>query len=114
MKRVRHSTSAASSANASSASGAPGGEGGGDEAGTAPALGGQLGERVLGERVAVDAHEQPGGAETLGDEAAVAAGADRAVDGALARLRVQRLDQLPGEDGDVRAWHVKQDGQERK
>ena len=40
------------------------------------------------------------------------AGSDRAVDRDLARLRVQGLDQLPGEDGDVRAWHVKQDGQE--
>ena len=87
---------------------------GAQEARAALDLGGELGERLLGERVAVDAHEQAGGPEALGDEAAVAARADGAVDGDLARLRVQSLDQLPGEDGDVRAWHVKQDGQERK
>ena len=39
---------------------------------------------------------------------------DGAVDDDLPRLRVQGLDQLPGEDGDVRAWHVKQDGQEMR
>ena len=88
------------------------GEVGADEARAALDLGGQLGEGLLGQRVAVDADEQPGGAEALGDEAAVTARPDRAVDGDLARLRVQRLDQLPGEDGDVRAWHVKQAGQE--
>ena len=92
----------------------PVGEVGADEARAALDLGGELGERLLGERVAVDADEQPGGAEALGDEAAVAARAHRAVDRDLARLGVQSLDQLPGEDGDVRAWHVKQDGQERK
>ena len=77
-------------------------------------LGGELGERLLGERVAVDADEQAGGPEAVGDEAGVAAGADGAVDRDLARLRVERLDQLPGEDRDVRAWHVKQDGQEKR
>ena len=87
---------------------------GADEARAALDLGGELGERLLGQRVAVDAHQQPGRPEALGDQAAVAARADRAVDRDLARLRVQSLDQLPGEDGDVRAWHVKQDGQERK
>ena len=82
MKRVRHATSAASSANA-----------------------------LLGERVAVDADQQAGRAEAVGDQARVAAGAERAVDGDLARLRVERLDQLAGQDRDVRARHVKQDGQ---
>ena len=37
--------------------------------------------------------------------------AEGAVDGDLARLRVQGLDQLPGKDRDVRLGHVKQDGQ---
>ena len=53
-------------------------------------------------------------AEAVRHEAAVAARADRAVDRDLARVRVERLDQLPGEDGDVGAWHVKQDGQEQR
>ena len=50
-------------------------------------------------------------AEPLGDEPRVAAAADRAVDGDLAGARVEGLDQLAGEDRDVRARHVKQDGQ---
>ena len=80
--RVRTATSAASSANASSASGS--------------------------RSIAISV---PGGAEPVGDEPRVAAGAERAVDRDLARLRVERLDQLAGEDRDVRAGHVKQDGQ---
>ena len=66
-------------------------------------LGGQLGEVLLGDRVAVDRDQRARGADPLGDQARVAAGAEGAVDRDLARLRVQRLDQLPGEDGDVRA-----------
>ena len=77
-------------------------------------LGGELGERLLGERVAVDRDQRPGGADAVGDEARVAGAAERAVDRDLAGLRVERLDQLPGEDGDVRAGHVKQDGQEMR
>ena len=53
----------------------------------------------------------PVGPEPLGDEARVPAAAERAVDGDLARPRVQRLDQLAGEDRDVRLGHVKKDGQ---
>ena len=53
----------------------------------------------------------PVGAEAVGDQARVAARAERAVDGDLARLRVERLDQLAGEDRDVGLGHVKQDGQ---
>ena len=79
---MAHATSAESSANASSASGS--------------------------RSIAISV---PGGAEPVGDQARVAGGAERAVDGDLARLRVERLDQLPGEDRDVRAGHVKQDGQ---
>ena len=82
-----------------------------DEARVARHLGGELGERLLGERVAVDRDQRAGGAEPVRDQPRVAGGAERAVDGDLARLRVQRLDELPGEDGDVRAGHVKQDGQ---
>ena len=84
-KRVAHETSAASSAKASSASGS--------------------------RSIAISV---PGGPDPVGDEARVAAAAQRAVDRDLARLRVQRLDQLAGEDRDVRAWHVKQDGQEMR
>ncbi len=77
-------------------------------------LGGELGERLLGQRVAVDRDQRAGRAEAVGDEARVAAGAERAVDRDLAGLRVERLDQLRGQDRDVDAWHVKQDGQERR
>ena len=82
MKRVSHATSAASSANAR-----------------------------LGGRVAVDRDQRPGRAEALGDQPRVTAAAERAVDGDLARLRVQRLDQLAGEDRNVRLGHVKKCGQ---
>ena len=54
---------------------------------------------------------RPGRPEPLGDEPRVAGAAERAVDGDLARLRVERLDQLAGEDRDVGTGHVKQDGQ---
>jgi hypothetical protein len=84
---------------------------GAQEAGLARDLRGELGEGLLGERVAVDRDQRPGGADAVRDQAGVARRAERAVDCDLARLRVQRLDELPGEDGDVRAWHVKQDGQ---
>ena len=87
---------------------------GADEAGRARDLGGEGGERLLGERVAIDPDQRPGGADPLGDQPRVAAGAEGAVDRDLPGLRVERLDQLPGEDGDVRAWHVKQDGQEMR
>ena len=50
-------------------------------------------------------------AEPLGHEPRVAGAADRAVDGDLARLRIERLDQLAGEDRDMGLGHVKQDGQ---
>ena len=48
-------------------------------------LGGQLGEALLGDRVAVDPDQRPAGADPLGDQARVAAAADRAVDRGLAR-----------------------------
>ena len=77
-------------------------------------LGGQLGEGGLGQRVAVDADQQPGRPQPLGHEPRMAAAAERAVDGDLTRLRVERLDELAGEDRDVGAGHVKQDGQEMR
>jgi hypothetical protein len=87
---------------------------GADEARLAGHLGGQLGERALGERVAVDRDQRPGRAEAVGDQPRVTGGAERAVDRDLARLRVERLDQLARQDRDVSAWHVKQDGQEMR
>ena len=82
MKRVSQGASAASSANVASA----------------------VGSRSM-------AISSAGRAEALGDEPRVAGGAERAVDGDLARARVERLDQLTGEDRDVRLGHVKKDGQ---
>ena len=74
-------------------------------------LGGELGEGGLRQRVAVDADQQAGRAEAVGDEPRVAGGAEGAVDRDLAGLRIERFDQLAGEDRDVDAGHVKQDGQ---
>ena len=82
MKRVSQGTSAASSAKRSSA----------------------IGSRSMRD-------QRPRRAQAVGDEARVAAAAERAVDGDLARLRVQRFDQLAGEHRDVGLGHVKKDGQ---
>ena len=41
----------------------------------------------------------------------MAGAAERAIDGDLARSRVQRLDELAGQNRDVRLGHVKKDGQ---
>ena len=71
----------------------------------------QLVEALLGGGVAVDADERAGGPDPVGDEARMAAVAERAVDRDLARLRVEQLDQLAGQDRDVWACHVKKDGQ---
>jgi hypothetical protein len=87
------------------------GEGGADEARLAGDLGGQLGEAVLGDRVAVDADQRARRADAVGDQARVTPAADRAVDGDVAGARVQRLDQLAREDGHVQGGHVKKDGQ---
>jgi hypothetical protein len=84
------------------------------EARAAGHLGGKRGEGLLGERVAVDPHQQAGGAEAVRHEAPVAARAHGAVDGDLALVGVEGLDQLARENGDVGAWHVKQDGQEQR
>ena len=82
MKRVWHGTSAASSANAFSASG-----------------------------IAVDRDQRARGAEPVGDQPGVAGGAERAIDRDLARMGVERFDELARQNRDVRAWHVKKDGQ---
>ena len=82
MKRVSQATSAASSANRSSASGSR----------SIPISG-------------------PGRAETFGNEPGVAGAADGAVDGHRSRSRVEKLDQLAGQDGHVRGGHVNQCGQ---
>ena len=71
----------------------------------------ELREGELGERVAVDADQQSRRPQPLGHQPRMARAAQRAVDGDLARLRVERLDHLPGEDRDVGTRHVKQDGQ---
>ena len=49
--------------------------------------------------------------DPAGHEPRVAAVAEGAVHRRLARLRVEQVDQLAGQDGDVRARHVKKDGQ---
>ena len=88
-----------------------GDEVGADEARLARDLGASCGERGLGGGVAVDRDQRARRPEPLGDEARVAGAAERAVDGDLAGARVQRLDQLTGEDRDVRLGHVKKCGQ---
>src|SRR5919201_1396610 len=46
----------------------------------------------------------------ISDQARVPAAADRAVDGGLAGLGIEHVDQLAGEDRDVQRGHVQQDG----
>ena len=87
------------------------GERGVDEARGAGDLGGEGLEVLLGDGVAVDRDQRAGRAEALGDEAGVAAGAERAVDGDLAGLRVERLDQLAREDRDMGGGHVIRDSE---
>ena len=75
---------------------------GADEAHRAGGLAGERREALLGERVAVDRDERPGGAEPLGEQPGVPAVAERAVDRRLPGLRVEQLEQLAGEHGRVR------------
>ena len=78
----------------------------GDEARAARRVGGEALEAARaasGSRsIAIS---RPVGAESLGDEARVPAGAERRVDRRLAGLRVEQLEQLRGEDGDVLGGH---------
>ena len=71
-------------------------------------LGGELGEALGGDRVAVDRDERAGGADPLAEQARVAARAERAVDDDLTGLRVEQLDRLAGQHRHVRNGHVKQ------
>ena len=88
-----------------------GGEVGADEAGLAGDIGRQLGKALLGERVAVDPDQRPGGADAIRDQPRVTGAADGAVDGNRSRSGVEKLDQLAGQDGHVRRCHVNQCGQ---
>ena len=81
---------------------------GADEAGLAWDLGGELGEPLLGERVAIDPDQRAAGPIRSAIRPRVAAAADRAVDRDLPRPRVEQLDQLAGEHRDMRRGHVKQ------
>ena len=53
-------------------------------------------------------------AEALGHQARVTAGAEGAVDRDLARARVEELQQLGGQDGDVVEGHLTQHGPGRR
>ena len=79
-----------------------------DEARVARHLGRQLGEPLLGHRVAVDPDQHSRRADPVGDQPGVAAAAERAVHGDLTRARIEQVDQLAGEHRDVRLGHVKQ------
>ena len=70
-------------------------------------LGGQLGEALLGDRVAVDADQRAGRPEPFGEEPGMPTAAEGAVDGDLARPRIDEVDQLTGEHRGVRRGHVK-------
>ena len=74
-----------------------------DEARVARELGRELGEPLLGDRIAVDRDQRPGGPDPVGDQPRVTAAAERAVHGHLAGLRIEQLDQLAGEHRDVRS-----------
>jgi hypothetical protein len=79
-----------------------------DEASRRTDLARQLGEALAGGLVTIDADQRPPRPDTLGDEPRVTATAGRAVDGDVARLRIESVDQLAGEHGHVRDRHVKQ------
>ena len=76
---------------------------GADESHRAGRLARERGESLLGDGVAVDRHERPGGAELLGDQPRVPAVAERAVDHRLSGLDPEELEQLAREHGRVRA-----------
>jgi hypothetical protein len=90
------------------------GEGRADEARAAGHVGRELGEALLGGWVAVDGDELAPRPQALGHQARVAAAAKRAVDGELAGLGVEELDELAGQDRDVRGGHVNQHGRRRR
>ena len=63
---------------------------GADEPRVAGDLGGELGEPLLGDRVAVDPDQRAGRPDPVGDQPGVTASAERAVDGGLAGPRVEQ------------------------
>ncbi len=73
-----------------------------NEAQRARRLGGQRGEALLGQWIAVDCHERAAGTQVLGEQAGVAAVAEGAVDSRLAGLRVEQPEQLAGQHRRVR------------
>ena len=77
-------------------------------------LGRERGEPLLGGRVAVDPDQRARGTEPVGEQPGMAAAADGAVDAHLARLRIDEVDQLAGQNRDVLLGHVKQCGQEMR
>ena len=81
------------------------------EAGLAGHLRRQLLVGALGSGIPVHADEGAAGAEAVGHQPRMTARAERAVDRGLPRRRRRQVDQLPGEDGYVRARHVKKDRQ---
>ena len=54
----------------------------------------QLGEALLGDRITIDPDQRPGGADPFSDEACVSAAAERAIDGDLARQRIEQLERI--------------------
>ena len=85
-----------------------------DEARAAGHVGRELGEALLGRGVAVDGDELAAGPKAIGHQARVAAAAERAVDRELARAGVEEVDELAGQDRDVRGGHVNQHGRRRR
>jgi len=81
-----------------------------DEARVARQLGRELGEALLGDRVAVDRDQRDGRPEAPGDQPRVTARAERAVDCGLARLRIEHIDELGRENRYVVGGHLNQHG----
>ena len=82
-----------------------------DEARGGLHVGCEVGEALGGRGVAVDRDEGAARPDAIGQQAGVAARAERAVDDDLAGLRIEQLDRLAGEHRHVRNGHVKQCGQ---
>ena len=74
-------------------------------------LGRELGEALGRGGVAVDRDQRAARADAPGEQARVAARAERAVDHDLPGLRIEQLDRLAGEHRHVRNRHLKQCGQ---
>ena len=79
-----------------------------DEPRLAGHLGRQFGEPLLGGGVAINSDQRAGGSDPVGQQPRVTATADGAVHRDLTRARIKDIDQLAGENRDVRPGHVKQ------